>query len=80
MGKSPGDVTALKLVRTELARRLIDVGQADVRVMHGIVQIRGVVRSAKDGPADLKSELETIAKVLRGKQGIKDVVIDAALR
>lgn len=61
---------------------MIDVGQADVRVTHGIGYIRGVVRGVKGGPEDLKAELELIRRILMnsGRSGVKDLVIDCAFR
>lgn len=80
MGRSPEDASAAKLVRAELSRRQIDTTQADVRVMHGVVTIRGVIRGPKELEGGLKAEMELIGRILRQRQGIKDVVIDAVVR
>ncbi|MGE0001320.1 MAG: hypothetical protein AB7F50_09605 [Fimbriimonadaceae bacterium] len=76
----PNDVRASKQLRSELGKKLIDVSQADVRVMHGVAYIRGVVRTMVDGPTDLKVALHQVANALRQKGIVKDVVIDAAYR
>lgn len=80
MGKSPEDNGIMKLVRAEIAKRLIDTTMADVRVQHGVITIRGVVRALKEGPEDVKAELELIGRILRQRPGVKDVVIDCAYR
>jgi hypothetical protein len=75
------DVRGTKYARSELARRGIDSTQADIRVMHGICYIRGSLRALRSANIpDLRSEMEKIAKILRTKAEIKDVVIDAIYR
>ncbi|MDI9641339.1 hypothetical protein QPK87_06670 [Kamptonema cortianum] len=76
----PSDVAATKLVRSEFGKRMIDTTQADLRVTHGVCYIRGALKTIKGGPSDLRKEVEIISKVLRTRQGIKDVVIDCTLR
>jgi len=51
-----------------------------MRVTHGICYIRGSVGVIKGGPQDVKSELEIIAKVLRTRPNINDVIIDCTMR
>lgn len=74
------DVRATKYLRSELGRKLIDVAQADLRVMHGVAYLRGVVRSIPGGPEDIKSALHTCFNGLRQKGMLKDYVIDCAYR
>ncbi|MCC6402428.1 MAG: hypothetical protein IT207_00280 [Fimbriimonadaceae bacterium] len=76
----PNDVRASKQLRSELGRKMIDVTQADVRVMHGVAYIRGVVKGIVGGPTDLKSALLQVGNGLRQKGIVKDVVIDAVYR
>lgn len=76
----PKDVAATKLVRQEFSKRNIDTTRADLRVTHGVVYIRGSVAVIKGGPTDLRAEVETIAKVLRSRQGIRDVIVDCTIR
>lgn len=76
----PQDVAATKMVRRELNKRMIDVNQADIRVMHNVAYIRGVVRAIKGGPTDVKAEMELIARVLITSRKIKDAVIDVIIR
>lgn len=74
------DVQALRLVRSELARRGIDTGRADVRLMHGVLTIRGTVGLAAGAqiPSDLKTEMDQIARFLRQRADIREVIIDCA--
>lgn len=74
------DVRAAKYLRSEIGKKMIDVTAADVRVMHGVAYIRGVVKGMKDGPTDLKAALNTLANGLRQKGIIKDIVIDCSYR
>lgn len=76
----PADVAATKTVRQEFSKRMVDITYADLRVTHGVAYIRGSVKPIKGGPTDLKSEIELIAKVLRTRPGIKEVVVDCAIR
>jgi len=76
----PNDVSATKAVRQEFSKRGLDTTRADMRVTHGICYIRGSVGVIKGGPQDVKSELEIIAKVLRTRPNIKDVIIDCTMR
>ena len=73
------DVNGLRLVRSELARRGIDTGRADVRLMHGVLTIRGTVKAASGSNfGDLKSEMEQIARFLRQRADIREVILDCA--
>lgn len=76
----PKDVAATKLVRQEFSKRNLDTTRSDLRVTHGVCYIRGSVGTMKGGPTDVRAEIETIAKVLRQRPGIRDVVIDCTMR
>ncbi len=75
------DVAATKRLRSELGKKFIDVSQADVRVMHGVAYIRGVVKAVPGGDQpDVKQALNIVARTLREKGLVKDVVIDCSFR
>lgn len=75
------DVRGTKAARSEISRRGIDITLCDLRVMHGVCHIRGTVRAAASANIpDLRSEMEKIAKILRTKSEIKDVIIDCTFR
>jgi hypothetical protein len=73
------DVHGLRIVRSELSRRGVDIGRADVRLMHGVLTIRGTVKSAPGSHFDdLKTEMEQIARFLRQRAEIREVILDCA--
>lgn len=75
------DVRGTKHARSEFGRRGIDLTQADLRVMHGVCYVRGSVRALRSANIpDLKAEMEKIAKILKTKQEIKDVIMDCIYR
>ena len=74
------DVRTAKEVRREFTRKMIDINQADIRVMHGVAYLTGVVRAYKDGSGDLKGDIQTISNSLISKRVIKDLVIHAQLK
>ncbi|MFN8219088.1 MAG: hypothetical protein U0S12_03020 [Fimbriimonadales bacterium] len=77
----PHDVAGTKLVRSTFARRGIDTSRADLRVLHGVAYIRGTIGVVRgSGITDLRAETEHIARILRQKPGIRDVVLDCAYR
>ena len=73
------DVRGLRLARTELSKRGIDTMRADLRVMHGILYIRGTVPPLVGHVChDVRHEVEHIAGLLRQKPEIRDVVVDCS--
>lgn len=71
------DRQATKWARTHFTKRGIELGRCDFRVTHGVLYLRGVVTTngAVDF-SDLRTEIANIARVLRQKPEIKDVVIE----
>jgi hypothetical protein len=71
------DVNALRQVRTELTKRGVDIGRADLQMRNGVLTMRGSV-GGMPGVAipDLKLEVEHIARLLRQKPDIRDVIVD----
>lgn len=74
------DVQMTRLVQREIGRRYIDSRQLDVRVIHGVVYIRGTVRKIRGHDVSLEAEMEIIRRVLRSKPGIRDVIMDVTYR
>ena len=75
------DRDATRQVRSIMARRGIDVSRCDLRVTHGVCYVRGLVQAMKGVVIpDLKSEMDNIAKVLRQKQDIREVVMELTIR
>lgn len=70
-----GDAESTRMVQRELNRRYIDWSQIDVRVIHGVVYLRGIMRRLRDHPeVDLEKESEIIRKILRQKEGIREII------
>lgn len=81
MAKEEGDVRAVKSARSEMARRGVDLTLADMRCMHGVMHIRGTVKALRGSNiTDIRSEMELIARVLRQKAEIRDVILECSYR
>ncbi len=53
--------------------------RADVRVSHGILYVRGSVCAMQGSQiADIKTEVEHVAHILRQRADIHDVVLDCS--
>ncbi len=77
----PKDVEATRVVRKEFIKHRVDTTMADLRVSHGVVYIRGLIKREKGAAyVDLKTETERIARIIRQRPGIRDVVIDCQYR
>ncbi len=77
MAGSREDVHGLKQVRSILARRGIDASRADVRVQNGVAYIRGFVRAMPSSHiSDVAIEMEHVAKIIRQKPEIRNVVLE----
>ena len=77
----PNDVMATKIARREFTKRKVDLSTADIRVMHGVCYLRGTVKAIRGAEfPDIKLECEHIARILRTKGEIKDVVLDCQYR
>lgn len=77
----PNDVSGTKMARSLFGRRGIDVSRADLRVMHGVCYLRGTISAIRGfGVEDLKGETANVARLLRQKPEIRDVVIDVTYR
>jgi hypothetical protein len=73
----PGeDTITTRMVQREIGRRSIDSSRLDVKVIHGVVYLRGVIRRIRGHDVDLNKELEVIHRVLRAKPEIREVIID----
>jgi hypothetical protein len=75
------DAAATRMVRSQIARRYIDASLLDIRVTHGVVYLRGVIRTIRThADMDLKKEMDIISTILRQKQGIRDVIWEVSQR
>lgn len=74
------DSSMTRLVQREVGRRYIDATRLDVKAIHGVIYLRGSIAKLRGHDVDLRKELEVIHRVLRGKSGIRDVIIDVTFR
>ena len=75
------DAAATKVVRGQIARRYVDSSMLSIRVTHGVCHLSGVLRVLRTHKEiDLQKEMDIISTVLRGKNGIRDIVWDVTLR
>lgn len=69
------------MVRSQIARRYIDSSNLDVRVIHGTVHLRGVIRVLRSHASlDLNKEMDLITTILRGKPGVREVIWEVTQR
>ncbi|MCE9559560.1 MAG: hypothetical protein K8R88_11470 [Armatimonadetes bacterium] len=80
----PADVAATKLLRSQLAKFGIDATKADLRVSHGTAYIRGALSAIRGSESansgDLRDVVQNALKGIRGKPGIKEVIVEASYR
>ena len=75
------DAAATKFVRGQIARRSVDSSMLTVRISHGVCHFSGVLRVLRTHrEVDLSKEMAHLSLLLRGKNGIRDVVWDVTLR
>lgn len=73
------DAMLTRMVQREIGRRYIDATRLDVKAFHGIVYLRGQIKGLRGHNVDLKAELEVINRILRGRPGIREVIIDVQI-
>lgn len=77
----PHDIENTKLCRKEFVKHRIDIGQCDIRVSHGVVYLRGIVRCEKGATyGDVEEETLRIARLIRQRPFVRDVVVDVMYR
>ena len=75
------DTELTRMVRSQIGRRSVDASLLDIRVSHGTVYLRGVIRTIRThAEMDLIAEMAHISTVLRQKPGIRDVVWEVTQR
>jgi hypothetical protein len=77
----PKDVHTTRLVRKEFTRHAVDTTLADIRVMHGVIYIRGTLRpDGANRHGDLREDVERIIRNIKVRAQIRDVVLDVSYR
>lgn len=70
------DAATTRMVRRELCRRRLDDSKLQVNAMHGIVYLRGELRSADGKCCDMAGEMVIIQRILRSRPGVRDVIFE----
>lgn len=70
------DVETVRAVRRELSRHAIDVSEAVVSAMHGVVHLTGRVKPLRGHEAEFEEEVNNLPKILRQRAGIRDVIME----
>jgi osmotically-inducible protein OsmY len=74
------DAEMTRMVRREVSRRYVDTSKLDVRVMHGVVYLRGTISSLRSHPdVDVSEEIQIIERIIRQRPGIRDVINEMEL-
>jgi hypothetical protein len=75
------DAAVTRMVRSQIARRYVDASFLDVRVTHGTVYLRGILRVLRThAHLDLNKEMDIISTILRGKPGVREVIWEVTQR
>ncbi len=73
------DVEMVRAIRRELARYPIDTSETIVSCNHGVIHLNGRVRPVRGHEDEFNTEVHTIQKVLRQRQGIREVIVEWTL-
>ncbi len=75
------DVEMMRRVRSHVTRRYIDSTRMDIRVMHGVVYLRGYIGHLRTHrEVELKSEVEMITRILRQQPGVREVIWETTVK
>ncbi len=74
------DIALRRQLMHEVAKRPIDYSLLDLHVVHGVVYLRGTVRKLRGYDADPEQEIQTLCRIFRQKQGIRQVVNEVTIR
>lgn len=75
------DSAMTREVLRDISKRPLDISGLDVHVVHGIIYLRGKldrIRGSEED-MDLSEELHLIVRILKQKQGIRDVICEVDL-
>lgn len=74
------DAEMTRAIRREISRRYIDATNVDVRVIHGVVYLKGYIETLRTHQStNLSDEMEIILRILRTRPGIRDVINEVDL-
>lgn len=73
------DAQMTRMIQREISRRYVDSSNLDVKAIHGVVYLRGILKALRGHDVNLEQELEVILRVVRSKPGIREVIADVDL-
>jgi hypothetical protein len=73
------DIRNRKRIRSEFTKRSLDITGMDLQVLHGVVYVRGVIKSIKGGLGAQK-EVELVVTAIRQLNLARDVIVQATIR
>ncbi|MCX6344205.1 MAG: hypothetical protein NT018_03930 [Armatimonadetes bacterium] len=78
MEMSLADSAMTREILRDISKRPLDISDLNVSVMHGVIYLRGKIDKIRGyyDDIDLHSEMNVLTKLLRQKQGIRDVVCE----
>lgn len=65
---------ATRTIRAEFTKHMMDVSNAEFRVMHDICYVSGSIGIMRGGPPDPRKASEKLADTLVAKRLVKDVI------
>jgi hypothetical protein len=75
------DVHGLRQARSEMSKHGLDLAGADLQMRHGVLFVRGTIGCVPGSNLeDPKHEIEHLARILRQKPDIHEVIIDCSFR
>lgn len=80
--RDPVDVSMTKLARTILLKKGVDMTGADLRVLHGVIYLKGsiTINKGENPTLPLRKLVEEAGHYLRNKPGVKDFIVDVQYR
>jgi hypothetical protein len=71
------DASLTRSIMRDISKHQVDTSQLMVNVTHGVVYLRGKIKAIRGYEnIDLDQEMHLIAKVLKQRSGIREVIAD----
>ena len=70
----------MKNIRAEFTKHLLEVQNAEFRVMHDVCYVSGSIGLMRGGPNDPRREAERIREFVVSKRFVKDMVFHCSWR
>lgn len=74
------DSKTSKHIRSEFTKHMLEVQNAEFRVMHDVCYVTGSIGIQRGGPADPREHAEKIKELVIAKRYVKDMVFQCTWR